>query len=126
MQHSSISQTKKLLLSQLQDDDSSSNDSPFVLTNNLGFRNERKSDDANITFLSNNTIDEIATSSEQKQECRSKPSRADIVFSSAVAAGDISLGTFEYLEDNANSREDMFQFNTGEGKTKEYTADIGT
>ncbi|XP_077300801.1 uncharacterized protein LOC143921393 isoform X2 [Arctopsyche grandis] len=35
VQHSSISQARRTLLSQLQDDGSSSNDSPFVLTKNL-------------------------------------------------------------------------------------------
>lgn len=111
-QHSSRIPTSRTLLSQLQDEGSSSNDSSFVLTKNIGKTFNVQSDKSAQSAKESSPKEERERSpkecqqilAEQKSQSRG---RMDI-FSTAIASADINLDTFEYLEDGMISADDMF------------------
>lgn len=102
---SALSRTTRTLLSQLQDDGSSSNDSSFAIKakSTKVKDTEMKLDKSESEALSKAR----AKLSEKVAEARSQQKRID-VYSTAITPSDINLDSFAYLDETLMAGDDEF------------------
>lgn len=116
---SAMSVATRTLLSQLQDDGSSSNDSSFALRARIS----RKRDDPK---LDRTECDELTKAkeklSEKVREARSQQKRIDI-YSTAITPSDINLDSFAYLEEGMLVGDDVFATDDGKRDRRPDTLD---
>lgn len=109
-----MSVATRTLLSQLQDDGSSSNDSSFALRAKISRKRDSK--------LDRTESDELTKAkeklSEKVRDARSQQKRIDI-YSTAITPSDINLDSFAYLEEGILVGDDVFA--TDEGKRERRT-----
>lgn len=101
-----MSLATRTLLSQLQDDGSSSNDSSFALkTKTIG---KLKESDSKIDKAESEALNKAKEKlSEKVAEAKSQQKRID-VYSTAITTSDINLDSFSYLEEGMMAGDDIF------------------
>ncbi|XP_045762204.1 BRCA2-interacting transcriptional repressor EMSY isoform X2 [Maniola jurtina] len=115
---SALARTTRTLLSQLQDDGSSSNDSSFAIKAKCTKvkDSEIKLDKSESEALSKAR----AKLSEKVAEARSQQKRID-VYSTAITTSDINLDSFAYLDESLMAGDDEF---AADGKREARAADV--
>ncbi|XP_023950606.1 BRCA2-interacting transcriptional repressor EMSY isoform X2 [Bicyclus anynana] len=111
-----LTRTTRTLLSQLQDDGSSSNDSSFAIKAKAKVKDEMKLDKSESEALSKAR----AKLSEKVAEAKSQQKRID-VYSTAITTSDINLDSFAYLEESIMAADDEFP---GESKRDARPGDV--
>ncbi|XP_039764860.1 BRCA2-interacting transcriptional repressor EMSY isoform X1 [Pararge aegeria] len=115
---SALSRTTRTLLSQLQDEGSSSNDSSFAIKAKCS-----KVKDSDIKFDKSESealSKARAKLSEKVAEARSQQKRID-VYSTAITTSDINLDSFAYLDESLMAGDDEF---TAESKREVRPSDV--
>lgn len=106
---SAMSVATRTLLSQLQDDGSSSNDSSFALRARIS----RKRDDSKLDRTESDELTKAKEKlSEKVRDARSQQKRID-VYSTAITPSDINLDSFAYLEEGMLVGDDVFATDDG-------------
>lgn len=101
-----LSLATRTLLSQLQDDGSSSNDSSFALKSKLIERS--KDVDSKIDRSESDALTKAKEKlSEKVKEAKSQQKRIDI-YSTAISSSDINLDSFSYLDEGMMAGDDVF------------------
>lgn len=101
-----MSVATRTLLSQLQDEGSSSNDSSFALKTKAPER--AKHPDAKLDKVESDELTKAKEKlSEKVAEARSQQRRID-VYSTAIAPSDINLDSFAYLDESMLAGDDVF------------------
>lgn len=112
-----LSLATRTLLSQLQDDGSSSNDSSFALKSKV----VEKSKDSKIDKSECDALTKAKEKlSEKVAEAKSQQKRIDI-YSTAISSSDINLDSFSYLDEGMMAGDDVFC--ADEGKARARRAD---
>lgn len=112
---SAMSVATRTLLSQLQDDGSSSNDSSFALKAKIS----RMREDCKLDRTESDELTKAKEKlSEKVREARSQQKRIDI-YSTAITPSDINLDSFAYLEEGMLVGDDVFA--TDESKRERRT-----
>ncbi|XP_013201288.2 BRCA2-interacting transcriptional repressor EMSY [Amyelois transitella] len=103
---SGLSLATRTLLSQLQDDGSSSNDSSFALKSKT--MDKHKDSDTKIDKSESDALTKAKEKlSEKVAEAKSQQKRIDI-YSTAISTSDINLESFSYLEEGMMVGDDVF------------------
>lgn len=112
---SGMSLARRTLLSQLQDDGSSSNDSSFALKSKS---DKIKDNDSKIDKSESEALTKAKEKlSEKVADARSRQKRIDI-YSTAITSSDINLDSFSYLEEGLMAGD-------GEDEEEEGKARVG-
>lgn len=102
---SAMSLATRTLLSQLQDDGSSSNDSSFALKAKIA---DKAKDDPKLDRVESDELTKAKEKlSEKVAEARSQQKRIDI-YSTAITTSDINLDSFAYLDESIMAGDDVF------------------
>ncbi|KAJ0182068.1 hypothetical protein K1T71_002790 [Dendrolimus kikuchii] len=103
---SGLSLATRTLLSQLQDDGSSSNDSSFALKTKIV--GKLKESDSKIDKAESDALNKAKEKlSEKVAEAKSQQKRID-VYSTAITTSDMNLDSFSYLEEGMMAGDDIF------------------
>ncbi|CAK1602796.1 unnamed protein product [Parnassius mnemosyne] len=116
-----LSLTTRTLLSQLQDEGSSSNDSSFALRSKMS--EKLKECDIKLDKSESEALTKAkAKLSEKVAEAKSQQKRIDI-YSTAITPSEINLDAFSYLDEGMLVGDDVFSSNKREGRRTDVLDD---